>query len=129
MSQDRAPAAKVVGNRRKTLTSVAIVGTYLALWLLTHLVGSPQVLERIRNEEAQRSGNDVPDQHVRAWSPAPFLLLDHKLIHLRSTDLTSGQATVRTFKITSLHMWIVTPHTLKQEVWSSEVKSSPGSAQ
>jgi hypothetical protein len=114
-------------SRRNRLIAVGVVAAYVALWLVTQLLGASAVRRDIRVAEAARSGGDIPEQSIGAWAPAPFLVLGQKPMLFRATDLASGRVTVRAFRITSLHFWIGKSFTLKEELRASEVPNLPTS--
>ena len=103
------------------------IGAYLILWLLTQMVGSPRVLNSERMAQMSRLGSAYAEEPMRARAWGPFVVSVDRFFAFSILDRESGRSEVRTFKTTSLYLWIGTSVKLADGLWESEVKTPPGS--
>jgi hypothetical protein len=111
-------------TRRRAFIVAVAAGVYLVLWLLTYAVGAPRVLRSARAAEAKRVGTSYPEDPMRVRALGPFVVAADRLFAFSVRDLASGEGTARTYKTTSLYLWIGTPLKLADGLWESEVSAS-----
>jgi hypothetical protein len=118
-------STKTTAGRRKWIVSSIAIGGYSILWLLTQALGSPRALDSERTAEMNRLGSAYAENPMRARAVAPFLVKVDRLFFFKVTNLASGEATVRTFRTTSLYLWVGISVRLADGLWESEVKTPP----
>ena len=117
-------SSRGVKTRRRAFIAAVAAGVYLVLWVLTYVVGSPRVLRSARAAEEQRMGASYPEDPMRVRALAPFIVAADRLFAFSVRGLASEEATARTYKTTSLYLWIGTPLRLADGLWESEVSAS-----
>lgn len=110
-------------NRRKLIVMCAAIGAYLVLWVLTQMLGSPLVLNIARMAERNRLGSAYSEEPMYARALGPFIVAVDRLITFEFQDRASERLAVRTFRTTSLYLWIGTSLRLAEGLWESEVKT------